>query len=272
LDWRDCDYSDYYNSNDTWILFDATNNSAKIDWNDDDFIDEVTNVQNGAVYKIWQKKAKSIRQNIQNTDYLELYLVVASQNGHPYLQWNQYHTSVSGYYVHKKLTTESGTMTTQHFTTATNLTDTDFTIGNPRFTNDEVEYWITAELSPTTQSLEGNHVVKYGTSWIQWKRSNKNNTKSFTYELNQNFPNPFNPTTKIKYSIPNVISTEGRNLKVVLKVYDILGNEVATLVNEEKQAAYYEIEFNGANLPAGVYTYRLITENYIETRKMILLK
>jgi len=66
LDWRDSDYSDYYNYNDTWVLFDATNNSAKIDWNDDDFIDEVTNVQNGAVYKIWEKKAKSIRQNIQN--------------------------------------------------------------------------------------------------------------------------------------------------------------------------------------------------------------
>ena len=92
------------------------------------------------------------------------------------------------------------------------------------------------------------------------------------FNLEQNYPNPFNPTTTIKYSIPSVISTEGRNLKVTLKVFDVLGKEVATLVNEEKQVGTYELTWNAANLPSGVYFFRLQAGSYVQTRKMILLK
>jgi len=92
----------------------------------------------------------------------------------------------------------------------------------------------------------------------------------FEYVLNQNYPNPFNPSTKISWQSP-VGSHQ------TLKIYDVLGNEVATLVNEYKPAGTYEVEFNshsdvGRNLPSGVYFYQLKTENYIETKKMILLK
>jgi hypothetical protein len=83
--------------------------------------------------------------------------------------------------------------------------------------------------------------------------------------LEQNYPNPFNPSTKITYSIPEVSF-------VTLKVYDVLGNETATLVNEEKTPGNYEIEFIAANLPSGIYFYKLITNNFIETKKMMLLK
>jgi len=103
------------------------------------------------------------------------------------------------------------------------------------------------------------------------------------FSLEQNYPNPFNPRTIIRYNIPNVISTEGRNLFVYLKVFDVLGNEIATLVNEEKPAGSYEVEFN---LPAGrqgtasriknpasgIYFYQLKAGNFIETKKMTLLK
>ncbi|MEO8231318.1 MAG: T9SS type A sorting domain-containing protein [Ignavibacteriota bacterium] len=96
------------------------------------------------------------------------------------------------------------------------------------------------------------------------------------FVLYQNYPNPFNPSTTIKYSIPDVISTEGRNLNVLLIVYDVLGTEIATLVNEEKPAGNYEVEFNPAssikNPASGIYFYRLQTGNYIKTKKMILLK
>ena len=85
------------------------------------------------------------------------------------------------------------------------------------------------------------------------------------YSLSQNYPNPFNPTTKIKYSIPN-------SGIVTLKVFNVLGKEVATLVNEEKPAGSYEVEFNGNELPTGIYFYQLKTGNYSETKKMILLK
>jgi hypothetical protein len=93
------------------------------------------------------------------------------------------------------------------------------------------------------------------------------------FSLEQNYPNPFNPTTKIRYSIPSVIANGTKQSQLVtLKVYDVLGNEVRNLVNEEKPAGTYEVEFISGNLPSGLYFYKLITENFVETRKMILLK
>jgi hypothetical protein len=96
------------------------------------------------------------------------------------------------------------------------------------------------------------------------------------FVLYQNYPNPFNPSTKIRYTIPANVS-EGSNSLVTLKVYNILGSEVATLVNEDKPAGSYEIEFsaanvNGAELPSGVYFYRLTAGGLVQTQKMILLK
>lgn len=85
------------------------------------------------------------------------------------------------------------------------------------------------------------------------------------FSLQQNYPNPFNPGTKIIYSIPQASF-------VTLKIYDILGNEVATLVNEEKSLGNYEAEFNAANLSAGIYFYKLQAGDFVQTKKMILLK
>ena len=85
------------------------------------------------------------------------------------------------------------------------------------------------------------------------------------YNLFQNFPNPFNPTTIIKYDIP-------KNGLVTLKVYDILGSEVATLVNEEKSIGRYEINFDASALASGVYIYQLSVNDFISSKKMILIK
>jgi probable HAF family extracellular repeat protein len=86
-----------------------------------------------------------------------------------------------------------------------------------------------------------------------------------SYNLAQNYPNPFNPTTTIQYSIP-------QRSNVVLKVYDILGNEVAILVNEEKNSGVYTVSFDGSDLASGIYLYRLQAGSFIETKKMLLLK
>jgi hypothetical protein len=83
--------------------------------------------------------------------------------------------------------------------------------------------------------------------------------------LSQNYPNPFNPTTRIQYQVSSIS-------QVSLKVYDILGNEVATLVNEEKPAGSYEVEFNAAGLSSGIYFYKLNAGSFVQTKKMILLK
>jgi hypothetical protein len=85
------------------------------------------------------------------------------------------------------------------------------------------------------------------------------------FRLEQNYPNPFNPTTTIKYAIPKTVNVE-------LKVFDILGREVKTLVNETRNAGYYRVQFNASNYVSGVYFYRLKAGDYIKTGKMLLLK
>jgi hypothetical protein len=89
--------------------------------------------------------------------------------------------------------------------------------------------------------------------------------ENYSFQLWQNYPNPFNPSTKISWQSP----VSGWQ---TLKVYDVLGNEVATLVNEEKPLGTYEVTWNATNLPSGVYFYRIQSGNFIDTKKMIILK
>ncbi|WP_290663741.1 M14 family zinc carboxypeptidase [Ignavibacterium sp.] len=100
----------------------------------------------------------------------------------------------------------------------------------------------------------------------------KNEFVSKNFMLEQNYPNPFNPTTKIRFTVPALTPSLSQRERVILKVYDILGNEVTTLVNEEKESGYYEVEFNAEQLSSGIYFYRLQVGNYTQTKKMILLR
>jgi photosystem II stability/assembly factor-like uncharacterized protein len=90
------------------------------------------------------------------------------------------------------------------------------------------------------------------------------------YKLYQNYPNPFNPVTKIKFTIPSNVKSETVNM--TLKVFNILGKEVATLINEEKNPGNYEVEWNASGLASGIYFYQLKTAGFIENRKMMLIK
>jgi hypothetical protein len=85
------------------------------------------------------------------------------------------------------------------------------------------------------------------------------------FTLSQNYPNPFNPSTKIKYSIPHISF-------VTLKIYDILGREIETLVNEEKNVGFYEVNFDASKLASGIYFYKLTAENFTDIKKLILIK
>ena len=86
-----------------------------------------------------------------------------------------------------------------------------------------------------------------------------------TYKLYSNYPNPFNPSTKIKYLV-------AEKTFVSLKIYDVAGSEVASIVNQEQAAGEYEIDFTAANLTSGVYFYTLQAGNFVETKNMILMK
>jgi len=92
-----------------------------------------------------------------------------------------------------------------------------------------------------------------------------NNNNFYSFNLSQNYPNPFNPITVIKFSI-------SKSNRVTLKIYDILGREIKTLLNEEKTAGNYEIEFNATNLNSGLYFYRIFCDGYSDTKKMLLVK
>ncbi len=145
-------------------------------------------------------------------------------------------------------------------------------------------------------------VNNFETTWLDVKLVNPNdvadeNNLPTEFSLKQNYPNPFNPTTNITYVIanPDVIGVKqstgnsantnnatdchaplrsARNdaVNVSLKIYDALGREVATLVNEKQTPGEYSVRFNARKLPSGVYFYTLRAENFVQTRKMILMK
>jgi hypothetical protein len=105
----------------------------------------------------------------------------------------------------------------------------------------------------------------YDFAWTDLTAVEENDQPVKSFQLFQNYPNPFNPSTKIRYEIPELSF-------VTIKVYDVLGNEIATLVNEEKPNGNYEAEFIGNGLVSGIYYYRITAGDFSQTKKMILLK
>jgi hypothetical protein len=146
-----------------------------------------------------------------------------------------------------------------------------FVNGNGTTTNPESYTFVDKNVPLGNISYRLKQVDFNGT----FKYSNEievNTNTPLVFNLEQNYPNPFNPTTTIKYSIPN----SGNSTLVQLKIYNSLGQEVATLVNKNQSAGNYEIKFsasgNGKELPSGVYIYRLTAGNFVASKKLILLK
>jgi hypothetical protein len=128
--------------------------------------------------------------------------------------------------------------------------------GIPSNAMDHVTYMMDSNVAnsiPTGTAIRSKIVSVESTSFIT------------DYVLEQNYPNPFNPSTTIKFGLPE-------KSNVVLTVYNSLGAEVATLVNEVREAGSYEIEFNADNFSSGIYYYKIASGNFVETKKMILLR
>ncbi|MGB5529792.1 MAG: T9SS type A sorting domain-containing protein, partial [Ignavibacteriaceae bacterium] len=109
----------------------------------------------------------------------------------------------------------------------------------------------------------GGNTAKINQGGVTLLSDDKLNPGGFI--LTQNYPNPFNPSTTISFSITSAGFTS-------LKVYDVLGNEVETLLSEEKPVGTYEVQFNASNLSSGVYLYKIQAGNSVETKKMVLMK
>jgi hypothetical protein len=133
-------------------------------------------------------------------------------------------------------------------------------------TSASVEYKITAVDFNSLESQSYSNIVSCKTPGGEYKAKGQNQNSVITnYELLQNFPNPFNPSTTISYQLPKAGF-------VLLKVYNLLGKEVAVLVNEVKSEGKYSINFDAADLPSGFYIYSLKVNDFVQNQKMILMK
>ncbi|HEY7750784.1 MAG TPA: T9SS type A sorting domain-containing protein [Ignavibacteriaceae bacterium] len=141
-------------------------------------------------------------------------------------------------------------------------------------TNDTLAVWNTAGLQAGQYALVLTlyHTLGDSLALPSSARLNDGSTgiifsdnDEFGFRLDQNYPNPFNPNTNIRFQIPE-------NGLATLKVYDILGTEITTLISDELSAGNYDFDFDGSKLTSGIYFYRLTTETFSQTRKMILIK
>ena len=151
-------------------------------------------------------------------------------------------------------------------------------------TTDSGANWLSQE-SGTIRDLYSAQFINQNTGWaigrngtilkttnggVTFIEEEKIDEMPKEFLLSQNYPNPFNPSTKLRYSISSNVKGETEN--VVLKVYDVLGNEIETLVNEAKSPGTYEVTWNAESLPSGVYFYQLRSGEFVETKKMLLLR
>lgn len=202
----------------------------------------------------------------------QLLQVEQSANHHPYLTWdaNLEPDVLSGghYNIYKHLTETGWIYYAQTANTYFEDTNENYCQLPPKFCTGvrTVSYYVTAVDDDSYESLASNTIKASLIDGAPEKIVvNPNSTEPMEYSLNQNYPNPFNPATRIDFSVKEDGLTS-------LRVYDMLGREVGTLVNEQKSAGTYSVEFNGSNLPSGIYFYRLTSGNFTETKKLILLK
>jgi len=193
--------------------------------------------------------------------------ITESANNHPLLSWSPNpEPDLYNYIIYKKVSSEFGFqyLNTSATTSYEDGTETYPYPGGPGVTH-PVWYYVKAQDINSHVSNESNTVITYVSGASPEKRGASKTSNPTVYYLEQNYPNPFNPITTINYSIKLAgLAT--------MKVYDLLGTEVATLVNEIKEAGSYSVTFNATNLPSGIYFYTLTSGNYSSTKKLLLLK
>ncbi len=114
-------------------------------------------------------------------------------------------------------------------------------------------------------------ILKTTNGGITYLRNDNSNIPQ-SFSLSQNYPNPFNPVTKIKFQIPVAPLSFGEGQGVRLVIYDALGREVAVLINEQLSPGKYETEWDASSFPSGVYFYKLTAGDFVDTKKMVLIK
>jgi hypothetical protein len=195
-----------------------------------------------------------------STPYFDIYLAFSTDGG-------------ATWHYHVKLTNLSGPLRDCRYPSLSPVNDLDFTyrIANLEYQNDSIPG---SAVNGASESPAQQHFIR--ARIIRPDAVKKlGNEIPLNFALYQNYPNPFNPVTKIKFEIPllrGVAAEGGRGVSVRLIIYDIIGREIAILVNEKLKPGTYEVEWDGSNFPSGVYFYKLQAGNYEESKKMILMK
>ncbi len=225
------------------------------------------NITDGSILHIWDIKGASPQvSNLSN--YWSNSLTATTQNTNPRLIWGIYpddNISVDNYCIYRNVSSSplihpsvDASLIATVSSSTYSYVDGDISVNG----GDYVYYFVKAKYGSSYTS--GTNILDI--NGVLYKRNSNNvNQKKFKNSLAQNYPNPFNPSTTIKYSIP-------KNSLVTLKVYDVLGRKVKTLVNEYKAAGDYDADFDASHLASGIYFYRITAGKYTAVRKMQLLK
>jgi hypothetical protein len=220
---------------------------------------------NSLYYSKWDGSIWSIPEivpsNVNYAYYTEHIFpkICSSKDGYPVISWEQHswdiYLNLYAKFIGTAVKTDVGWHVNTEITTHPNIENPNIAVDNW----DIINYvW--------QDSSDGDYDIYFvRTSLLTTVDSDKNSVVPDKVSLYQNYPNPFNPSTTINYKLPT-------DDWVMLKVYDILGREVAMLVNEDKKRGKYEVEFDGSKLTNGVYFYTLQTANYMDTKKLLLMK
>ncbi len=272
FDWRDLGFPTLCNTcpygNDFTIRYDADYEYIMF-WNDHNIYISDQNpdlyLTNGQIITWADWKCN---ERVFSSFWSNGLVLAPDESNHPRIVWGPYQATgitVQQYKVYRKY----GSSAWEYFTSVSSstyeYTDQSVYLSIPGGqAGTDVQYKVTAVYNTNSETSPTNIVtVNVQESELEKKGNSLTNIKS--YILDQNFPNPFNPSTKISYSIKE----EGL---VTLKVYDILGKEIATLVNENKPAGIYEADFNASQLPSGMYIYKLQAGSFSDVKKMLLTK
>jgi hypothetical protein len=275
LDWRDTRYGNYNYCNghcaDIWIKYDGQDgnvylkNDASEGWGNP--------VVSGCIFSIWDLKNQGIPLTSGVPSFWQNCLVqIPTPTNHPRLIWGSHPTfGATNYKLYRAISDHPANPLSLTYTliATTNSTTFEYTDVDALLNGDSYYAYYYVKAYRTSPSPNYSDASNYVNTVADFE-FNKGKTASiehfeYKFSLGENFPNPFNLNTFINYSIKDAGI-------VKIKLFDILGSEVAELVNEIKDAGNHSVEFNASNLPSGIYIYTLQVNSFSASEKMLLLK
>lgn len=283
FDYRDCRYGCYEqepsvngHSIDVWLKYNAIENIFSYS-SDGDINNPWYSISNGEILNIWEiKQVGNPNSSCFPNFWNRCLVLIPSINNHVRLVWGPHPTfNATSYKVYRAISDHPVNPLSLTYnliaTTGSNTyeyTDVDALLGGSGY---YAYYYVKAyRTSPSPNYSPATNYVSTEADFEFNKTAGSDQLVLKEFKLDQNFPNPFNPVTQIKYSL-------AQDADVTIKVYDMLGREVAKLVNEYQVSGSYEINFNASNLSSGVYIYRITATNngsilFTDSKQMILLR